>query len=152
MKYLFFVLFSLLILKNNIAYSDILPNDLYSATEVVEIQMTSLQSNSISKNQGIFQCWLFAHPKNKKFTGPFSNFTSMISDTSYNILLNSFKFKVKLLSEEKNIAKVSVEVDAKNNKRYNLIWILEKANLNKKCKKCWMTVSVTEPEFKGLLN
>ena len=24
--------------------------------------------------------------------------------------------------------------------------------VNKKCKKCWMTVSVTEPEFKGLLN
>ena len=152
MKYFFFVLFSLLILKNNIAYSDILPNDLYSAIEVVEIQMTSLQSNSISENKGIFQCWLFAHPKNKKFTGPFSNFTSMISDTSYNILLNSFKFKVKLLSKEKNISKVSVEVDAKNNKRYNLIWILEKANLNKQCKNCWMTVSVTEPQFKGLLN
>ena len=152
MKYFFFVLFSLLILKNNIAYSDILPNDLYSATEVVEIQMTSLQSNSISENKGIFQCWLFAHQKNKKFTGPFNNFTSMISDTSYNILLNSFKFKVKLLSKEKNISKVSVEVDAKNNKRYNLIWILEKANLNKQCKNCWMTVSVTEPKFKGLLN
>ena len=57
MKYLFFVLFSLLILKNNIAFSDILPNDIYSATEVVEIQMTSLQSNSISRNQGI--CLLY---------------------------------------------------------------------------------------------
>ena len=152
MKYLFLVLFSLLILKNYIAHSEILPNDLYSATEVVEIQMTSLQSNSISKNKGIFQCWLFAHPKNKKFTGPFINFTSMIFNTSYNILLNSFKFKVKLLWKEKNISKVSVEVDAKNNKRYNLIWILEKANLNKQCKNCWMTVSVTKPQFKGLLN
>ena len=152
MKYLFFLLCSLLILKSNIAYSNILPNDLYSATEVVEIQMTSLQSNSISKNKGIFQCWLFAHPANKKITGPFSNFTSMISNTSYNILLNSNKFKVKLLSKEKNVSKVSVEVDAKNNKRYNLIWILEKANLNKECINCWMTVSVTTPEFKGLLN
>ena len=53
----------------------------------------------------------------------------MISDTSYKILLNSTKFKIRLLDENQKMAKYSVDVDAYDNKRYNLSWVLEKANL-----------------------
>jgi hypothetical protein len=76
----------------------------------------------------------------------------MIADTSYKILLNSLKFKTKLLLKDKKIAKYSVDVDAYDNKRYNLTWILEKTKLNENCKNCWMTTSVTQPQFIGLLN
>ena len=76
----------------------------------------------------------------------------MISDTSYKILLNSTKFKVKLLNENKNNATYSVNVDAYDNKRYNLTWVLEKASISQDCKNCWMTTSVTQPQFIGQLN
>ena len=134
------------------AYSDVLPNDLFSSIEVVELQMSSLQTNTKNNNSGIYQCWLFAHPENKKYTGPFNNFKRMISDTSYKILLNSTKFKVKLLNENKNSATYSVNVDAYDNKRYNLTWVLEKASISQDCKNCWMTTSVTQPQFIGQLN
>ena len=116
MKYLLITLVLLLFLNFNKVYSDVLPNDMFSSTEVVELQMTSLQTNSKNNNSGIYQCWLFAHPENKKIT------------------------------------KFSVDVDAYDNKRYNLTWVLEKTNLNKDCMNCWMTTVVTQPKFIGQLN
>ena len=74
MKYLLILTLSLFVFNNNKALSNVLPNDIFSAIEVIELQMTSLQTNSETKNAGIYQCWLFAHPENKKYTGPFSNF------------------------------------------------------------------------------
>ena len=144
--------FIFILININKAISDVLPNDLFSSVEVVELQMSSLQTNSIKNNSGIYQCWLFAHPENKKYTGPFDNFKRMISDTSYKILLNSTKFKIKLLDENQEMAKYSVDVDAYDNKRYNLSWVLERAKLDQNCKNCWMTTLVTQPQFIGQLN
>ena len=152
MKYFIITTLFLILVKINKAYSDVLPNDIFSSVEVVEIQMNSLQTNSIKNNSGIYQCWLFAHPENKRYTGPFGNFKKMISDTSYKILLNSTKFKIKLIEENKNKAAYSVNVDAYDNKRYNLTWLLEKASVSKDCKNCWMTTAVTQPQFIGQLN
>jgi hypothetical protein len=152
MKYLLILTLSLFVFNNNKALSNVLPNDIFSAIEVVELQMTSLQTNSKINNEGIYQCWLFAHPENKKYTGPFSNFKRMIADTSYKILLNSIKFKTQLISKSDKVIKYSVVIDAFDNKRYQLDWVLEKAKLNKDCKNCWMTTVVTQPQFIGQLN
>ena len=152
MKFFIISLLTVMTIYIKKASSDVLPNDLFSSIEVVELQMSSLQTNTKNNNSGIYQCWLFAHPENKKYTGPFNNFKRMISDTSYKILLNSTKFKVKLLNENKNNATYSVNVDAYDNKRYNLTWVLEKASISQDCKNCWMTTSVTQPQFIGQLN
>ena len=152
MKFFIITLLTVMTIFIKQATSDVLPNDLFSSIEVVELQMSSLQTNTKNNNSGIYQCWLFAHPENKKYTGPFNNFKRMISDTSYKILLNSTKFKVKLLNENKNSAAYSVNVDAYDNKRYNLTWVLEKASISQDCKNCWMTTSVTQPQFIGQLN
>ena len=152
MKFFIITLLTVMTIYIKKATSDVLPNDLFSSIEVVELQMSSLQTNTKNNNSGIYQCWLFAHPENKKYTGPFNNFKRMISDTPYKILLNSTKFKVKLLNENKNNATYSVNVDAYDNKRYNLTWVLEKASISQDCKNCWMTTSVTQPQFIGQLN
>ena len=152
MKYLFIIFTLFFVIKNDKVFSNVLPNDIFSASEVIEIQMSALQTNSASNNEGIYQCWLFAHPENKKYTGPFPNFMKMIANTPYKILLNSLKFKTKLLSKDNNVAKFSVDVDAYDNKRYRLLWILEKAKIDTKCLKCWMTTSVTQPKYIGQLN
>ena len=152
MKYLLILTLSLFVFNNNNALSNVLPNDIFSAIEVVELQMTSLQTNSKINNEGIYQCWLFAHPENKKYTGPFSNFKRMIADTSYKILLNSIKFKTQLISKSDKVIKYSLVIDAFDNKRYQLDWVLEKAKLNNDCKNCWLTTVVTKPQFIGQLN
>ncbi len=152
MKYLLILTLSLFVINNNKALSNVLPNDIFTAIEVVELQMTSLQTNSKINNAGMYQCWLFAHPENKKNTGPFSNFKRMIADTSYKILLNSIKFKTQLISKSDKVIKYSVVIDAFDNKRYQLDWVLEKAKLNKDCKNCWLTTVVTQPQFIGQLN
>lgn len=150
---LFLITYFIFILTNvSNAISDVLPNDIFSSEEVVELQMNSLQTNSKISNSGIYQCWLFAHPENKKYTGPYNNFKRMISDTSYKILLNSTKFKISLLNKNQEMAKYSVDVDAYDNRRYNLNWVLERAKLDQNCKNCWMTTSVTQPQFIGQLN
>ena len=152
MKFFIITLLTFMTIYIKKATSDVLPNDLFSSKDVVELQMSSLQTNTKNNYSGIYQCWLFAHPENKKYTGPFNNFKRMISDTSYKILLNSTKFKVKLLNENKNSATYSVNVDAYDNKRYNLMWVLEKASISQDCKNCWMTTSVTQPQFIGQMN
>ncbi len=128
-----------------------MPNDKFSASEVVEIQLMSLQSNS-NQNQGIYQCWIFAHPNNKKYTGPFTTFVSMIKNKPYNILLNSKFFKIKVLSENKKKARIEVLLDSNNNRRYKIFWHLGKTTIDSKCQNCWMTLGVTQPFDMGVIN
>ncbi len=128
-----------------------MPNDKFSASEVVEIQLMSLQSNS-DQNQGIYQCWIFAHPNNKKYTGPFTTFVSMIKNKPYNILLNSKFFKIKVLSENKKKARIEVLLDSNNNRRYKIFWHLGKTTIDSKCQNCWMTLGVTQPFDMGVIN
>ncbi len=127
-----------------------MPNDKFSASEVVEIQLMSLQSNS-DQNQGIYQCWIFAHPNNKKYTGPFTTFVSMIKNKPYNILLNSKFFKIKVLSENKKKARIEVLLDSNNNRRYKIFWHLGKTTIDSKCQNCWMTLGVTQPFDMGVI-
>ena len=63
------LIFCILLVLNfvKISLAEVRPNDKFSPLEVVDIQLTSLQSNS-NDNRGIYQCWLFAHPENKKYT------------------------------------------------------------------------------------
>ena len=47
------------------------PNSTISPKEVVSIQLSGLQKNDFEyKDSGIEQTWNFAHPNNKKVTGP----------------------------------------------------------------------------------
>ncbi len=128
--------------------ADIIPNDKFSASDVVEIQLMSLQSNS-KDNRGIYQCWIFAHPENKKYTGPFKYFLKMIKNKPYNKLLNSKFFKIKVLFENKKSARIEVLLDNKNNRRYKIFWSLGRATLNSDCLNCWMTLGVTQPYDMG---
>ena len=70
-KVLFFLLISISISKAELIKpkSSIVPSD------VVKIQLTALQKNDLDyKDSGIEQTWNFAHPNNKKVTGPLNNF------------------------------------------------------------------------------
>ena len=74
-KIVFLLLFNISVAKADL----ILPNTNYEAFDVVQIQLLALKNNDkIYKNSGIEQTWNFAHPNNKKITGPLDRFTLMI--------------------------------------------------------------------------
>ena len=79
-----FKIILLLLIFTSISKADILkPNKDILPSEVVKIQLTGLQNNdSDFEDGGIEQTWNFAHPNNKKVTGPLVNFKRMIK--SYN--------------------------------------------------------------------
>ena len=74
----------------NFLHADIIkPVKNLSAYDVIKIQLNALKKNNEpNKNSGIKQTWVFAHPENKKITGPYKRFEKMLLGAQYNVLLN----------------------------------------------------------------
>ena len=65
------------------------PNSNLKPFEVLMIQLNSLKDNNKPyKDAGIEQTWEFAHPNNKKITGPLDKFKEMIYGENYKILIS----------------------------------------------------------------
>ena len=77
-------------LSLTISQADLIkPSSNIEPYQVVEIQLKSLQkNNSPTIDNGIEQTWEFAHPSNRKSTGPLDRFKNMLKGKSYKILLD----------------------------------------------------------------
>jgi hypothetical protein len=145
----YFIVIILLNLTNVIYADTIQPTKNLSAYEVVKIQLNALMKNNESKhNDGIKQTWIFAHPENKKFTGPYERFEKMILSNQYKILLNHVSHKINLITDSKNKNIYSIELIAKNKIIYFYEWHIEIGS-TEKCKNCWFTTLVSPPINKG---
>ena len=80
----------ILLLTTVYSYSELInPNKNITPKEVVEIQLNGLKQNDLEyKDRGIEQTWTFAHPNNKRVTGPLGNFKRMIKGASYKMMIN----------------------------------------------------------------
>ena len=126
------------------------PNVSLKPFDVISIQLDSLQRNNIPfKDAGIEQVWEFAHPNNKKITGPLEKFKKMIYSKSYQMLIEHENSEIKILSENTNKSIYKVFILSKNKKKYSYIWEIEKVKIDGDLKNCWMTTSVSSPEFLG---
>tara|TARA_Y100000590_G_scaffold260231_1_gene292295 strand:- start:238 stop:606 length:369 start_codon:yes stop_codon:yes gene_type:complete len=118
--------------------------------EVLSIQLNSLKNNNFPyKDAGIEQTWEFAHPSNKKITGPLSKFKKMIYSESYNVLISHENNRITLLSESINKSVYKVFILSKEKKKYYYIWQIEKVLLDGNLKNCWMTTNVSSPKYLG---
>ena len=144
-----FILFFLLL--TNISNADLLkPNTTLKPMDVLTIQLNSLKNNNIPyKDAGIEQTWVFAHPNNKKATGPLEKFKKMIYSDSYKILISHENNKSIVLKKSQNKLIYKVYVLSKDKKKYYYIWKIEKVNQQGKFKDCWMTTAVSEPIYLG---
>jgi hypothetical protein len=125
------------------------PSENLTAYNVVKIQLTALKNNNIpEKNSGIKQTWLFAHPENKKYTGPYERFEKMLLGLKYNILLNHHSHKIKLVTNTLSTYIYNIELISKDKKMYFYEWHLEKSNIDG-CNSCWFTTIVSPPTEKG---
>ena len=123
------------------------PSKDLSAFDVVKIQLEALKKNN-KLNDGIKQTWLFAHPDNKKFTGPYKRFEGMLLGQQYKILLNHFSHKIDLIMNTDNKFVYGVKVLSDEKKQFYYLWHVERGN-DKNCKSCWFTSGVSMPTDQG---
>ena len=134
----------------NFLYADIIkPAENLTAYDVIKIQLNALKNNNKpNKNSGIEQTWAFAHPENKKITGPYKRFQKMLFGDQYKVLLNHESHKIKLIVSSKNKYIYNVDIISNDKKMYFYEWHLEKST-NDKCSNCWFTTIVSPPIDKG---
>ena len=145
----FLILFFLFGLTNSLNADVIKPNENMTAYDVVKIQLVALKNNNVpEKDSGIKQTWIFAHPENKKITGPFERFRIMLYGAQYNILLNHDSHKIKLIMNTKKKYIYGVELLSKNKKLYFYEWHLERSSVEG-CNNCWFTTAVSSPTDQG---
>ena len=121
------------------------PNNGIEPYQVVKIQLRSLKNNDDPfKNAGIEQTWEFAHPNNKKFTGPLENFKILLSSDSYKMLLNHIDHNIMELKTTDSAVFYEVTVLGEGKNYYKFRWIVEKYELDGPLKDCWLTTGVSQ--------
>ena len=126
------------------------PNINIKPDQVIKIQLQGLMKNDAPyRDKGIEQTWEFAHPKNKKVTGPLKNFKDMLKGDSYSMLLNHIEHKVKQISVSETMASFEVTVLDDKKRYYKFKWIVEKYVKDGPLKGCWLTTIVSQPVSLG---
>ena len=138
-----------LILLFSISFSKaelINPNSSIKPAEVVKIQLTGLKYNDKEfQDSGIEQTWNFAHPNNKKVTGPLDNFKKMIKGDSYQMMINHLSHTITKLGESENWAQFEVIILDKDKIYHKFNWQVEKYTIDGDLKDCWLTTMVSNP-------
>jgi hypothetical protein len=142
-----FKIFILLLISISISKADLLkPNSNIEPSEVVKIQLIGLQKNDLGyMDSGIEQTWNFAHPNNKKVTGPLGNFKKMIKGDAYQMMLNHLSHTITQLGIDDNWAQFEVIILDKNKIYHKFNWQVEKYTLEGALKDCWLTTMVSSP-------
>ena len=114
--------------------------------EVVKIQLSGLQQNDLEyKDSGIEQTWNFAHPNNKKVTGPLNNFKRMIKGDSYQMMIDHLSHTItEVVSSNKSVQFEVIILD-KNKIYHKFNWQVEKYTIDGSLKDCWLTTMVSSP-------
>ena len=122
------------------------PNNLILPAEVIKIQLVGLMDNDKDfKDSGIEQTWNFAHPNNKKNTGPLPNFKMMIKGNSYQMLIDHLNHTITELGSSDKWAQFEVIILDKNKIYHKFNWQVEKYTMEGPLKDCWLTTMVSSP-------
>ena len=124
----------------------LIPNSSILPAEVVKIQLAALMNNDKKfEDSGIEQTWNFAHPNNKKNTGPLPNFKMMIKGNSYQMLINHLSHTITELGSSDNWAQFEVVILDKEKIYHKFNWQVEKFTQEGPLQGCWLTTVVSSP-------
>ncbi len=122
------------------------PNITIQPDQVVKIQLNGLMKNDEPNlNNGIKQTWEFAHPSNKKYTGPLPKFISLLKSDSYKMLINHLESEIYQIFKSNNQYGFEVTILGNDKKYYKFQWVVEKYYDQGPLKDCWLTTSVSSP-------
>ena len=146
LQIVFKALFIFSILLSSSTAEILKPSSNIKPSEVVKIQLNGLQKNDLDfKDSGIEQTWNFAHPNNKKVTGPLPNFKRMIKGDSYQMMLDHLSHTITELGSSDNWAQFEVIILDKDKIYHKFNWQVEKYLLDGSLKDCWLTTMVSNP-------
>ena len=142
-----FKVFIILFFSISITKAELLkPNSDIKPFKVVEIQLSGLQNNDLNyKDSGIEQTWNFAHPSNKKNTGPLPNFKMMIKGNSYQMLLNHLSHTITQVGGGDKWVQFEVIILDKDKIYHKFYWQVERYTADGPLKHCWLTTMVSSP-------
>ena len=122
------------------------PSSAITPKEVVKIQLSGLQQNDLEfKDSGIEQTWNFAHPNNKKVTGPLNNFKRMIKGASYQMMIDHLSHTITEVGSSNKSVQFEVIILDKNKIYHKFNWQVEKYTEEGSLKDCWLTTMVSSP-------
>ena len=141
---LIFKVLILLLITISISKAEILkPSSDINPKEVVKIQLTGLQKNDLNfKDSGIEQTWNFAHPNNKKVTGPLGNFKRMLKGNSYEMMINHLSHTITQLESTDKSAQFEVIILDKSKNYHKFNWQVKKYTKDGELNDCWLTSMV----------
>jgi len=134
-----------------ISHADLIkPDKNIKPYQVIKIQLQSLKKNNSPRiDSGIEQTWEFAHPDNKKNTGPLDKFKVMLKGKSYQILLDHLDSEIIQEKLTNSLALFEVIVLGTDKSYYKFKWQVEKYNKEGSLKDCWLTTMVSAPIPQG---
>ena len=122
------------------------PNSEIEPNQVVKIQLDGLMKNDEPNlNNGIKQTWEFAHPSNKKYTGPLSKFITLLKGQNYKMLINHLDNEIIEIFKTSNKYGFEVTILSNDKNYYQFQWVVEKYYEEGPLKDCWLTTSVSNP-------
>ena len=142
-----FSIIFLYFLNTAISKADLInPKSSIKPEEVVKIQLIGLMNNNEQfKDSGIEQTWNFAHPENKKNTGPLPDFKRMIKGRSYQMLINHISHTVTEVGSSDKWAQFEVIILDQEKIYHKFNWQVEKYTADGPLKNCWLTTMVSSP-------
>ena len=139
------------LISSNLSKAELLePKSDINPSDVIRIQLLGLQKNDYKfKDSGIEQTWNFAHPNNKKVTGPLDNFKRMIKGDSYQMMINHLSHTITQLGSGDEWAQFEVIILDKEKIYHKFNWQVEKYTVEGPLKNCWLTTMVSSPVSLG---
>ena len=126
------------------------PNIEIKPDQVVQIQLNGLMNNDKpNQDYGIKQTWEFAHPSNKKYTGPLPRFINLLKSESYKMLINHLDSEIIEVFKSSNQYGFEITILGDDKKYYKFQWVVEKYYDEGPLKDCWLTTSVSNPVSLG---
>ena len=145
-KFFIIFLFSISISKAELLQ----PNSTIKPSDVVKIQLLGLQKNNdVFEDSGIEQTWNFAHPNNKKATGPLERFKKMIKGNNYQMMINHLSHTITQVRRGDSWVQFEVILLDKEKIYHKFNWQVEKYTKEGPLKDCWLTTIVSSPEPLG---
>ena len=120
------------------------PHPGLSPAEVVAIQLEALQANAAENDAGIAQTWAFAHPDNKRMTGPLPRFAQMLKGPRYRMLLNHRSHEVIEVARTDEEAVFAVTITTPTGDVVDYRWTVAKVRDGEHAG-AWMTIAVSPP-------